>query len=130
MATKQNPPKYDCLAHAMQDEPYFVLLARDAAGGHQALFEWILKRLEAVRDGKKPLSDIPQVREALDCLYDMQSWHEQHQRSGAPQSLLKLPSAGDKAWINGVLNVLQGRASVHERDDAGADQGFGGGRAR
>lgn len=123
MATKQNPGRFDCLANAEPDEPYFVLLARDE-DGERALFHWILCRLERIRDGVKPMADLPQVKEALDCLYDMRRWREAHTRTGAPPSLLELPGPADRAWINGVLNNLTGKTKVGERDDAAADQGW------
>ena len=89
MGTKANPSKFDCYTNAEQDEPMFILLARDPAS--PILVEaWAAIRrgdlLEAVHlmndavekmlESKKPFlfSHSEKNREALQCACEMRTW--------------------------------------------------------
>ena len=66
MGTKENPAKFDCYSRAEDDEPMFVLLARDP-------FAPMLVRLWAEMRGlADPDSLKPQ--EANDCAEEMEQW--------------------------------------------------------
>jgi hypothetical protein len=122
MSTKQNPGRHDCLAKAMPDEPYFVLLGRDD-DAHHALLAWIIRRLEAILRGERPRDDLDQVDEAFDCLLAMGTWRNAHSRAGRPPTL-DLPGPADQAWIRGVINNLRGKARLHDSQvdrDAASD---------
>ena len=68
MGTKQNPGAFDCYEAAEDDEPMFVLLARDPDA--PALVEqWATWRLEW-----KP-GDTVKVAEARACAAAMRRWH-------------------------------------------------------
>lgn len=79
MASKAKPSRYDALAKAAADEPYVVLLARDAEAP-PALFAWCRARLERIRAGDKPLGDLDQVVEAIAVLRAMIFWRRHHPR--------------------------------------------------
>lgn len=53
MATKKNPGEFDCYANAKDDEPMFVLLARDKASP-AAVRYWCLER---IKTGKNTVHD-------------------------------------------------------------------------
>ncbi len=73
MATKQNPGKYDCYRNAEQNEPMFILLARDASA--PSVVEcWARERAEAIATNRKPPSDVRMVVEAFDCAAEMRAW--------------------------------------------------------
>lgn len=63
MGTKQKPNTYDCLASALPDEPYFVLLARDPHFAELVRL-WADRRSSDVQCGERPLDDNPKVVEA------------------------------------------------------------------
>ena len=123
MGTRANPGRYDCLAKAMHDEPYFVLIGRDD-DAHDALLTWICKRLEAVLRDERSRDDLPQVREAFDCLIAMIAWRNAHSRAGRPPSLDLGPA--DQAWIRQTLNILIGKTRLYESqaDRNADDQGI------
>lgn len=73
MGTKSNPGVFDFYSSALPDEPIFILLARDESAP-DIVVQWAMSRLQAVRDGTKPQTDIPMVREALNCAVDMVLW--------------------------------------------------------
>lgn len=79
MGTKRDPGEYDCLAKAAEDEPYFLLLARDVSAPG-AVLNWAISRLEAVKRGDRPQSDIPQIGEALRLAGQMLRWRADHPR--------------------------------------------------
>jgi hypothetical protein len=75
MGTKNNPGKFDCMAKAEPDEPYFILLARDPAAA--ALVEmWCELRREFIRLKIKPREDIAKVIEAHNIAGAMREWRE------------------------------------------------------
>jgi len=63
MGTKLKPGKFDCYANAADDEPMFVLLARDK---HAPVLVWLWATLREL-DGE----DVPKVKEAYDCAQAM-----------------------------------------------------------
>jgi len=69
MATKDNPGAFDCYANAKNDEPMFVLLARDKASP-AAVRYWCLER---IKTGKNSISD-PQITEAYQCATAMEEY--------------------------------------------------------
>ncbi len=89
MATKANPGEYDCYAHAEQDEPLFVLLARDPsaeflvaawaavrAGDLVAATHLMAQAIEALKTaGKRHLPyEAPKSIEAQQCAKNMRTW--------------------------------------------------------
>jgi hypothetical protein len=75
MPTKTNPGEFDCLAKALPDEPYFVLLARDPVAA-VLVEEWGQRRMQAIARGKRPEEDMRQAQEALDLAQAMKAWRE------------------------------------------------------
>jgi hypothetical protein len=71
MGTKQHPSTFDCYAEAAEDEPMFILLARDK-DAPLLVKMWALLREMAVEMGAKPPSDLAQVAEARQCAYEME----------------------------------------------------------
>lgn len=72
METKANPNPNGCLAKALPDEPFFVLLARDpcAPGG---IRHWADERAELGLDGDRR-QDAEQLTEALETADAMEVW--------------------------------------------------------
>lgn len=76
MGTKTNPGKYDCYAKAEQDEPLFVLLARDPLAP-SLVRHWVeLRNVMGLDDGFEKL------REANQCADDMENWAADHPDHG------------------------------------------------
>lgn len=73
MGTKANPGKYDCYAAAGDDEPIFVLRAKDLHAA-QIVRTWAQMRLAAVAHGQKPDEDMAAIREAHAVADDMDRW--------------------------------------------------------
>lgn len=71
MGTKANPGKFDCYEAAADDEPLFVLRAKDATAP-DLIRDWALQRIRR----RKKID--PKVMEALDCAHDMESWREEN----------------------------------------------------
>ena len=66
MSTKLNPGQFDCYAKLKDDEPYFVLRAKDPHA--PALVElWA-----ALREAE--FGPIPKFEEAKKCATDMRTW--------------------------------------------------------
>lgn len=71
MGTKLNPGRFDCYSNAKDDEPMFVLLARDPLAP-------ILVRLWAML--REHLAGNPsKVQEARDCAVSMEMWRSKGQ---------------------------------------------------
>jgi hypothetical protein len=81
MSTKQQPGNYDCYAKLADDEPYFVLRAKDLTAP-AAVEEWIARRLFEwfLWKGHAPMT--PEYRAKLDearaCAVAMREWKDQH----------------------------------------------------
>lgn len=66
MGTKANPGSFDCYHAAADDEPMFVLLARDP------LAPGLIRQWAAMR--KAARGDSPKVGEAENCADSMDEW--------------------------------------------------------
>jgi hypothetical protein len=86
MGTKLQELRNGCFAAAMDDEPMFVLLARDPSAPAQVR-AWADEREAAINAGRKPASDMSKVQEARDCADNMERWREEN----------------DGAWRNGLF---------------------------
>jgi hypothetical protein len=70
MGTKLNPGQYDCYAKMADDEPFFVIRAKDPNG--PALVElWA-----ALREAQ--YGHYPKLDEARQCARDMRAWKATH----------------------------------------------------
>jgi len=72
MGTKTKPGKFDCYAAAADDEPMFVLLARDRHAA-QVVRHWVTLRLMEQLDGG-PAPNREKLQEAIDCADAMEEW--------------------------------------------------------
>ena len=67
MGTKKTPSKYNCLDKLTDDEPFFVLLARDpVAAWLVRIWAWLVERF-----GTQPRA---KIEEALKVAEDMERW--------------------------------------------------------
>lgn len=73
MGTKNKPLPNDCYSIALQDEPMFVLLARDP-DAPSLVRRWADRRHDAISSGEKPITDIDKVYEARLCASAMENW--------------------------------------------------------
>ena len=73
MGTKTNPGKFDCYASALTDEPVFVLLARDP-DFFRLVTKWGKRRLQDIRCGERPSTDMAMVEEAFKCAQAGERW--------------------------------------------------------
>ena len=73
MGTKLNPGRYDCYAALKDDEPHFVLMARDPHFARVIGF-WAMLRMQSMAEGKDPLADVDKVQEALQCAREGEAW--------------------------------------------------------
>ena len=89
MGTKSNPGAFDCYANADDDEPMFVLLARDP-GAPEAVRHWagnydLRKQIEnSVGQGPEPLNARQKRKlvEALACADAMEAWRKDRAEKG------------------------------------------------
>lgn len=77
MGTKLQELRDGCFARAMDDEPMFVLLARDASAPGK-VEDWADQREHDIERGRKPASDMEVVREARACAQRMRDWREKN----------------------------------------------------
>ena len=77
MGTKLSEMRDGCFARAMDDEPMFVLLGRDASAP-QRVRDWATQRSADISMGKKPSSDMDSVNEAFECAARMEAWREKN----------------------------------------------------
>jgi len=68
MSTKQNPGAFDCYKKLRDDEPYFLLRAKDP-DAPALVEEWARRR--ALRSDK--VGD-PKIPEAIECAATMRAW--------------------------------------------------------
>jgi hypothetical protein len=73
MGSKDRPGEFDCYANAQQDEPMFILLARDASAP-LIVEAWATERERLIGLGVKPESDMAMVGEARECAEKMREW--------------------------------------------------------
>lgn len=82
MGTRNRPGQYDCWSRLADDEPYFLLMARDNSAP-AAIIAWVGDRLDRIKNGeRRGADDLAQLREALGAIRDMVAWHRAHPRSG------------------------------------------------
>ena len=74
MGTKQKPGAFDCYGKAADDEPLFVLRAKDPAAP-AAIQAWIVARLAC---GVSKDGEIERLKEAMQCVHAMSVWHHQN----------------------------------------------------
>jgi hypothetical protein len=77
MGTKLEELRSGCFAAAMDDEPMFVLLARDP-GAPLLVRNWALTRESEIQHGQRPASDMAKVEEARRCADNMRAWREEN----------------------------------------------------
>lgn len=77
MSTKAGPGKYDCYARAQDDEPMFILLARDPSAP-DIVEKWIKARMRLIMDGVKPMEDVAMLKEATECAQAMRIWWREY----------------------------------------------------
>ncbi len=86
MGSKKTPAAFDCYANAEEDEPMFIVLARDK-DAPLLVRMWALLREQAIEMGAKPPADLAMVSEARQCAYEMERWRRAN-RSDDRQLLL------------------------------------------
>lgn len=79
MGTRNSPAPYDCWSRLADDEPYFLLMARDSSAP-LAIIAWVGDRLDRIKSGERRADDLPQLREALTLSRDMVAWQRAHPR--------------------------------------------------
>lgn len=77
MGTKLTELRDGCFHAAMDDEPMFVLLARDASTP-DLVRSWAQTREHEIRMGRKPAIDMAIVNDAFDCADKMEAWREEN----------------------------------------------------
>ncbi|MEO6588955.1 MAG: hypothetical protein ABIP06_06475 [Pyrinomonadaceae bacterium] len=81
MSTKASPGSYDCYTNAADDEPMFVLLARDARAP-QAVTHWADNFRAAKRAlGLWDMRAQNKYAEAMRCAEQMKEWREKRDAS-------------------------------------------------
>ena len=109
VGTKENPGNYDCLANALPDEPFFILLARDVSAPGKVR-SWAYERERAIRRGDYPIDDLDQVAEARALADAMQNWRQANEGRwrSAP------PGTGPQPIPGAVLAAAEQRAAERE----------------
>lgn len=79
MGSKKYPATFDCYSNAEDDEPMFIVLARDK-DAPLLVRMWALLREQAVEMGAKPPKDLAMVAEARQCAYEMERWRRSHRK--------------------------------------------------
>ncbi len=75
MGTRRNPGRFDCYLNAKEDEPMFILLARDPIA--PLIIElWCFYRSLLVWSKIKPKTDLEMVAEARMCAEEMTKWRK------------------------------------------------------
>jgi len=103
MGTKANPAPFDCYANAADDEPMFILLARDK---HAPALVWLWSVLRELDD-----EDPAKVAEARRCVEAMVMWAREHGRKpvGVAQSglaaIFELIRVANFAVEHGINNA-------------------------
>lgn len=78
MGTKKDPGEFDCYEAARDDEPMFVLLARDPEAAN-LVETWAVAR-EMRLGAKMTEADRRKVADARKCAKAMRRWHEKNRR--------------------------------------------------
>lgn len=79
MGTKNDPGKFDCYGNADEDEPMFILLARDVAAP-AVVRDWADRREFMIDNKQKPESDRAMVAEARQCADAMEAWRKANRK--------------------------------------------------
>lgn len=90
MGTKLTELRDGCFARALDDEPMFVLLARDTSAP-TLVRTWAAQRRHDIDRGRRPASDMAQVLEAEQAADRMEAWRAKN----------------DGAWRTGLFNVAE-----------------------
>lgn len=93
MGTKNTEMLNGCFSKAMDDEPMFVLLARDAQAPKRVR-DWATQRKADISLGKKPVTDQALVDEAFETADLMEEWRADN----------------DGKWRNGLFASVDSRA--------------------
>lgn len=77
MGTKNKPGQFDCYANALDDEPMFVLLARDKKAA-QCVRQWAAAYENEKTLGNKPMTPEQYSKwyEAIRCADAMEEWNK------------------------------------------------------
>ena len=75
MGTKLSELRDGCFYNAMDDEPMFVLLARDP-DAPRVVREWAEGRAAEIEAGRRPHSDRQKVVDARETAQRMEDWRE------------------------------------------------------
>lgn len=89
MSTRQNPGAFDCLSKLRDDEPYFVLRAKDP-DAPMVVEDWVRRRSH--RPGNE---NNPKLEEALQTAAKMREWRAKNvvDTSTGPMLRAPMPSA-------------------------------------
>lgn len=105
MATKLTELRDGCFHKAMDDEPMFVLLARDPQAP-ELVRRWATRRRLDIGMGRRPSSDMAQVDEAERNAAAMETWRAEN--DGAWRSgLFGAPSTADRPEIGAGTHLDQ-----------------------
>lgn len=99
MATKLTELRDGCFARALDDEPMFVLLARDTSAP-TLVRTWAAQRRHDIDRGRRPSSDMAQVLEAEQTADRMEAWRAKN----------------DGAWRTGLFNVADEAIRLSDSD--------------
>jgi hypothetical protein len=91
LGSKANPSQYDCLPDLAEDEPYFVIRAKDplssalvelhayiGAGQAGAAHNKLAEIMEMTRENAPRPSDSPKYRETFAISSGMERWRDAH----------------------------------------------------
>jgi len=114
MGTKRQELLNGCFAKALDDEPMFVLLGRDATAPTRVR-DWAMQRKADISMGRKPASDMAMVEEAFETADRMEAWRIEHDgkwRTGlfAGQPEPK-PARPDDEAFDGIKRGMLGNGS-------------------
>ncbi len=74
--TKKLPGQFNCYANALDDEPIFVVLARDPSAP-VAIEAWAKDWEAQIKEGVRPAADLAQVLEARALIEKMRVWRNE-----------------------------------------------------
>ena len=111
METKESPNPNGCLAKALADEPFFVLLARDASAP-DIVRAWAAQRAEDVQNGHKPQGDMLQVNEALETAdamtkWRLDNWPKRKGETPPPARTVYWVTSPNGGMVSGTLSFTQ-----------------------
>lgn len=100
MESKLNPNPQGCLAKALPDEPFFVLLARDCCA-QDAIRFWADQRAQLGVEGDRR-QDAEQLTEALETAEAMEQWREANEGRWRGEQ----PTWGTEAVAEAIESLL------------------------